>query len=505
MEQNNNLNPRPLRSLVNIKLNERDLFGSAAGEDEDPAVLDSYYINLPRFDRFYDLSNPLCIVSARKGMGKSALLSRFEYLLKKKVKAEKLKAIVIKATGSGLLGLGDFYGKDHIYLENYWKKIICKRINLEIGSQINLALSDNEISVVEAAEFEGFKGKNLVGSLISRIIGKIKILSTEIEIRNAVPANWEALLRNYQKEHDDSDVWLLIDDIDAKYVNSDEYKVLISSFFSAIRSLAIEVKNLNIRATVRTDVWNNLRHFEDLDKCSDYLFSIEWSTEQLKQMLVKRIYSFVSRKYPNSIQSRYDLEKNSAEILGLVFMKTMPWGDRHVEPHFPAVTYANHRPRWMGQLCKMAGNKAYEKGKDRIGIHEIDRIMEEFGKNRVDDLIKEHGYQFTDLSALINCFRSGNRQYKYSQLIKHLEDTYVSYTGTSKIPPIDSRSYHSPEQLGEFLYKIEFISAAIQSLEGKYLFYRFQDDPSLFTTIENRKDNITWSVHPIYRKFLRIS
>ena len=231
-------------------------------------------------------------------------------------------------------------------MENYWKQVICKRINLEIGSQINLALSDNQISLVEAAELEGFKNKNIVGSLITRLIGKIQILSSQVEIRNSIPNNWEIELRKYQEDYKESDVWLLVDDIDAKYIDSDYFKTLISSFFTAIRSLAFGVSNLNIRATVRTDVWNNLRHFEDLDKCRDYMFKIEWSTDQLKRMLVKRIYSYIQRKHPNSVHAKYDLEKNYIEILSLVFEKQMPWGKSHKEPHVPIVAYSNHRPRW---------------------------------------------------------------------------------------------------------------------------------------------------------------
>ena len=52
------------------------------------------------------------------------------------------------------------------YLENYWKQIICKRIIVEIGKNIGLALNSNDISMVELAEIDGLKGKNLIGGLI---------------------------------------------------------------------------------------------------------------------------------------------------------------------------------------------------------------------------------------------------------------------------------------------------------------------------------------------------
>ncbi|WP_200862047.1 hypothetical protein, partial [Pseudogulbenkiania ferrooxidans] len=65
--------------------------------------------------------------------------------------------------------LGDFQGKDQAYLENYWKRIILKRIAIEIGANIGIAATDDAMSLVEAAEYEGFKQKNIIGSIISRI------------------------------------------------------------------------------------------------------------------------------------------------------------------------------------------------------------------------------------------------------------------------------------------------------------------------------------------------
>jgi hypothetical protein len=63
------------------------------------------------------------------------------------------------------MGLADFTNKGQAYLENQWKQVICKRICVEIGRKINFALSDLEISMVEAAELEGYKESSLKNSL----------------------------------------------------------------------------------------------------------------------------------------------------------------------------------------------------------------------------------------------------------------------------------------------------------------------------------------------------
>ena len=271
--------------MLNIDLNNKELFGNDAGEDEKIEILNSYYIEREDLRDFGDKNVRLNVVSARKGMGKSSLLSRLDYQLRNDPDYDD--PIVVRVTGNTLLGLGDFQNKDQAYLENYWKQIICKKIVIEIGTSMGIALSSDAMSMVEIAELEGMKNKNFVGGLISRI--KVKIPAVSVETSSSIPNNMENLLQTYQERKENSTAWLLVDDIDAKYVDSGEYQERISSFFSAIRSLAFGMKNLNIRATVRTDVWANLRRFEDLDKWDQYIVEINWTKRELRDMLANRV------------------------------------------------------------------------------------------------------------------------------------------------------------------------------------------------------------------------
>lgn len=280
--------------ILNIDILNKELFGNDAGEDEKIEILNSYYVDRDDLKDFFDKEVKLNVVSARKGMGKSSLLARLNYKLNNETEYDN--PIVVKVTGNTLLGLGDFKDKDQAYLENYWKQIICKKIIIEIGSSIGVALSSDTMSMVEMAELEGMKSKNLVGGLISRIKGKIPFLETEL--KNSFPENLESLLTNYQDKNKESTIWLLVDDIDAKYLDTIEYQTRIGSFFSAIRGLAVDAINLNIRATVRTDVWANLNHLEDLDKWEQYIVEIIWTKKMLRDMLANRILSYIQRNHP---------------------------------------------------------------------------------------------------------------------------------------------------------------------------------------------------------------
>ena len=483
--------------MISIDIKDKDLFGNDAGEDENIEVLNSYYIDNPDFEDFFDRSFRLNVVSARKGMGKSAMISRMASKLEK-----ENDALVIRVTGNSLLGLGNFQNKDQAYLENYWKQIICKKIILEIGKSIGFALSSDEISMVEISELEGMKSKNIIGGLISRIKGKIPLVNTELKA--SFPKNLQSLLQNYQDSHQESRVWILIDDIDAKYKDTEEYQARIGSFFSAIRSLSFDMINLNIRASVRSDVWANLRHLEDLDKWEQYVVEIFWTKRQLRDMLANRILAYLQRKHPESNEAKLKISRDYSQLFGLVFNTPIKWGDDNNASIFDAIySFSNKRPRWMGQLCRMAAiqtkkNSPYNK---RIDLDYINQILDKYGQNRKNDLIKEHQHQFAELDKLIDSFRANSKTYTCSTLARMFDENFIRGRTVESIAEIDGKAYASLNDLGEFSYKIGLISRIHDN--GKN-FTHFSDDPDLFRSNENIEDKITWSVHIAYREFLNI-
>lgn len=483
--------------MVFIDIKDKDLFGNDAGEDESIEVLNSYYVENPDLDDFFDPAVRLNVVSARKGMGKSAMISRM---------ASKLEGdnnnLVIRVTGNALLGLGNFQDQDQAYLENYWKQIICKKIILEIGNTINFALTSDEMSMVEIAELEGMKSKNIIGGLIARVKGKLPLVNAEL--KQSFPENPGSLLQNYQDQHENSSVWILIDDIDAKYKDTEEYQARVGSFFSAIRSLVFDMKNLNIRASVRSDVWTNLRHLEDLDKWEQYLVEIFWTKKQLRDMLANRILSYVQRNFPESKESELKISRDYNQIFGLVFNTPIGWRDDPQASIFDAIySFSNKRPRWMGQLCRMSAEQTKKNNprNKKIDLEYINQILDKYGKNRKNDLIKEHQHQFDELDRLIDSFRANNKTYTCTSLAKMFDANLIRGRSPNLIPEIDGRAYASLKDLGEFAYKIGLISRIHEN--GKN-FTHFSDDPDLFRSNENLEDKITWSVHIAYREFLNI-
>ncbi len=485
--------------MIKINLKDKKIFGNEAGEDENLAVLNSYYIEHSNFDDFFDSDERLSIVSARKGMGKSALLSRLQFKL---INDENYNSpLIIRVKGNELLGLGDFKGEDHSYLENYWKQIICKRIIVEIGNQIGFALNSDDMSFVELSEIEGLKSKNLVGALIARVKGKV--LGGGVEVKSDVPNNLDKLLRRYQDNDNSPNVWLLVDDIDAKFQNTNENQARVGSFFSAIRSLSFDNQNLNIRATVRSDVWSCLRHLEDLDKLQQYIIEIFWSKKYMRDMLAQKILVYIQKNFPDSNEAKLKLKGDYNKIIDIVFNSPIEWrGDRDAKLFDAISAFSNRRPRWMGQLCRMASKKASENVRiKKVNIDHINYILSDFGALRRDDLIKEHSHQFDELTHLIDSLRATQKEFTQSELQLIIERNFIRGRDASDVPKIDGKTYAESEDLGDFLYKLGLISRAHE--DGK-TFTHYTDDPDLYRSLESRKNNLVWSIHPSYRTFLNI-
>src|SRR5690606_5501010 len=120
-----------------------------------------------------------------------------------------------------------------------------------------------------------------------------------------------------------------------------------------------DVQGLNIRASVRTDVLTVLRTHEDLDKIEQYIIDLQWPSKELELILAKRIYAYIQRNLLGSFPTwNWTPEENANELIRLVFANRIRWGNASVPPFQPISIYAAGRPRWMTQLCRMAGVEA---------------------------------------------------------------------------------------------------------------------------------------------------
>ena len=429
-------------------------------------------------------------------MGKSALLSKLNFDLD----SSDSNILVVRTTGAQLIDgqIPDF--QNLLEAQNYWVSHICSRINAAIGSKIGFAFSDTQMSLVEAAEISGLKQRNLVGSLLNRI----RISKIPIEVIAAKKSdNADELLRRASELLSEAEVWFLVDDIDASYVDSEQQQLLVSSFFSACRFVAREMKGVNVRATVRSDVWSNLRSNEDLDKCEQYVVDISWTKLELKQILAKKVFSWIKRKTGvDLLFESFALKEETDSVIEYAFERTLKWGKHRVAPFQPINILCAGRPRWMSQLCRLAGVEAAKHHKLRINIADINYSMPRFTRYRLDDLVKEHKHQFSKLERLVQSFAGKAVRYTTGDLNTHINRDFVGPIGAANVGVVDGVVYSSPLQLAHLLFKTGFFVAREGSgpNASSAKFITYAEAPDLLKYSNNPGNQYTWEIYPSYRQ-----
>lgn len=474
----------------------QDLFGNEAGEDEDIEVLDSYFVEKVEFRDFYSERNKFKIVQTRKGVGKSALLRRSYH------RTNQLKNVIsIYVKGADLVALQQIDSSSADALLHGWQQRICSRINHEIGRKINFAINDDSITLVESSELAGFRGRDLVGSLIDRF--RMKLKNVEVSRLKDKTKNAITLLERYSKQKNPR-VWIYIDDVDATFKNNEKEKTEKSTFFSACRNLANQVNGLCIRASVRTDVWAILRrHDEALDKCDQYLIDILWTALETREILSKKILSYFRRSYPeNSYYESLRLDRDRERILGLVFPRSFPIGRRKKPTYRALHTFSDGRPRWAAQLCRMAGKEAYKRRGRIITMSDITRVLTKYGEKRLDDLYREHGHQCKNIGLIIQSFTGGERRYSTDELLARITKKILGHFGQLRIDGMPN--IKGALGLAHFLYRIGFIQARQERSVDQISFTRYEEQPDLLTTRANLDESLVWEIHPSYRQALKI-
>lgn len=365
------------------ELIDPELFGNEAGDDEDSAVLDSYFLRKPEFDRFKSPATKLAFVRSRKGVGKSALLRQTYFERQKANDGEIL--IYLKAADLSAVQNVDHSSPDQLIYG--WQQRICTQINRELGASLKVGFSDDSIMLIEAAELSGFRNRNLVSALFDRL--KVKGLSSELERARLEIVDAQALTERVLAQRGMT-VWLLVDDVDATFVNTESERIKASTFFSACRNLASSVEGLCIRAAVRTDVWSVLtQHDEALDKCEQYMLDLVWSTSETGRILENKILSYFRRFFPaDPAYSGYSLPEDGGAVRKLVFKEPFTWGNRHIESFRPIHILSAGRPRWAAQLCKLAGHDAFDKTTGHISVGHISSVLKKYGVFRVRTYLK---------------------------------------------------------------------------------------------------------------------
>jgi hypothetical protein len=388
---------------------------------------------------------------------------------------------------------------------------LCAIVNRHLARELNIALTDDKITLVETAELEGYKSRNLAGALIDRMM---PFFTDKGRATVKIPAKNEIELLKRAK---DRNVWIIIDDLDATYQNTDAESLSLATFFSACRYLTQDMEGVFFRVSLRTDVWALIRRYDEaLDKTAQYVSEILWGQEDFLALLSLRIKANAQHLgLPLPVRGRHESPKSFKErLLATAFLPKMQWGDsRQVSSMQPSLspprvvkTYrviyilSYERPRWAIQLCKLAREAALRKHSRRIAKDSIDEIWGEYGAKRIEDLVAEHKHQCPQVNELLNAFRGALRLMSRQELFTRINNRVSQHLEVK----IEGTRTRSPREIARFLYRIGFIVARSENVDGEYEHYRF-DQMSDFLTARTDEDfSVKWEIHPCYRQALDI-
>ena len=480
---------------VHQLLNRMD-FGNEAGDDVQAFEVLNFFVEQSSFHKFLSPTRSILLATAKKGVGKSALIRWIEAKIQEE---HGDNVLVISCKGSDLVR-SNFKLSSELKLPNDyiqdWMVRICALINRHIGAELNLAFGDDAITLVESAELDGFKSRNLVSALTDRLR---KLIPQQATTEKLHATNEIELLKRFAGRK----VWFLVDDLDATYQRTDRENLELSTFFSACRYLAAKVTDINFRITMRTDVWPLIRRYdESLDKFEQYVHDITWSQADFRTLLFKRIKHQVDcLKIEISPLPIYKTEIEIEEhYVNQIFQARTLWGESERPMYQIIYTLSYHRPRWAIQLCKLAQEETIREKQGLIAKQHIDAIWGEYGRKRISDLIAEHKHQCRNVEELINSFRGAERRMTRDELI-----TWVTNHITNHLSPvIEGRSVKSPLDIAHFLFRLGFIVARAEKEDQGYEHYFFSDMPDFLSGRTNQDFNVIWEIHPCYREALDI-
>ena len=480
------------KNEISVDYTDKTLFGNDAAEEEQEEVFLSYVLEPTIATDFLDCENKIQVVRAFKGEGKAALLR----LTKNQLEKEESN-LVIANTAVSLSPTLESIDSDE--WTRKWKEKILNLIANEIGSRIGFAFSDDAISLVEEAEENGFKQK----SFVSTIVDRLKTDNIPIKKRSGVK-NPEAILKRWLK--DGATIWLIIDDVDQNFQNIEKNKIKVASFFTACRQIAVAIPEVRFRLSVRPNVWKIIkREYEALSHVEQYIHDLRWSLDDIEALIAKRIEGYLVRKKTWENAKKL-LSKNPyrqrEQLLSLVFEDPMPWGQERTRPaKIVLYTLSRHRPRWLIELCKVSSKEANKNNKDKIYFADIDNILDDFGKRRIDDTIAEFKSQCSDIEDLLSAFANQNERYSTANLLTTINNRILQGTNLKIEGVLGSPSN---KEVAHFLYSIGFLTARRDNPDGSYDHISFDMEPTLLKSKTNIDQGVSWEIHPVFRQALRL-
>lgn len=480
---------------VTIDFSDLGLFGNDAAEDEAEEIFRAYAFHRPEVDSFQDCSQKIMIARAYKGEGKSALL-----------RLTKSRVITTDPNSLTVVGTGSSFSLDLTTLDTDawvrgWKERIFGQLAQEIGARIGIAWTDDAMKLVEDAERNAFRQKNVISAIFDRL--KFR----QVQVVKSDNPNPEQLIKRWMTG--EPPIWLFFDDVDQNFQNTPAYRAKITAFFVACRQIVNLVPQLIIRTSIRPNVWTIIkRDQEALSHLEQYILDLRWSANDIRKLLVYRIRGhFIRRGLEEEINNqklRADAYDPDDTLISLAFESPMDWGPppQQRPAYIPLSTLCRKRPRWLIELCKSAVvARPNRSGVDKITLTDLNAVLKPFGLRRIEDTVSEFKSLCPEIEELITAFADQSERYLTADLTKTISNR-VLQSVNPQIVGVARKA--GPLDVAAFLFQIGFLSARREGKNGVYEHITFSDNPTLLVARTNIDQGVSWEIHPVFRQALNL-
>ena len=438
------------------------LFGVDDAENENPDRLKAYFFKNRAYENLKN-SLPIRVVVGHKGIGKSALL-KICYI---EDGDDSLPAIWLKPDQfSGVAMEPDF--NQQIAL---WKKTIRESI----------------------AKFFFNGGEPLFSNAKA---GVMAFLLDTLRSKNLNESNKELYAQLTRMKT----INVYIDDLDRGWKATEREVNRISALLNAIRDLAGEEPGMRFIIALRTDVYHLVRTSdESTDKIEQNVVRLSWQNHEILYLMALRISLFF--EYDTSSLNENLPQKTIARIFDSVieprFKGVGHWSNAPM--HQVLLSLTRKRPRDLIKLLSSGAKKAYQNRNDKITTSDLESIFTEYSQERFQDLINEFKSEMPNIERLLlgmkvtqkerkdqigNVYPKDRLILKLKQLMEQNQFVFAN------------RKITTAQSLAEFLYRIEFITARKDEINGVISRLHFSDNQRIMGPEDF---GYKWEIHPAYR------
>lgn len=278
-------------------------FGRVDSESEPD--LDRRFLRTDDFGRFLDPRN-LLILGA-KGSGKSALFEMFSDHLSaaRHLAGERLDRVLL-TTGTGFgdmteLTTADIQGMqglDGFQYESLWRLYIALKSAIALGKQGYSSTGPLRDFLRVIGDARDYRIAPMVGSLWQTVVGnaprevEVSVMGTGARIVSGKDSlDVIDLLEDVQRvlSTHGQHLWVLFDKIDELHPSDpDRRRETLQGLFPAVMAVTRAFPRIIPRIFIRTDIYGPDLHFTNKSHLADKAFEIEWDTDDLRTLLIKR-------------------------------------------------------------------------------------------------------------------------------------------------------------------------------------------------------------------------